>query len=185
MDAEIRILVVDDEAAERITLGEVLRLEGYQVTLAASGEEALALARAAEEPYELAILDLRLPGADGLQVLEGIRQLSPETVAILITGYGTLETAVQALRKGAFDFLLKPCPVDEVLKAAETGKLQEVFGSGTAAVVSPVGQIKYGDRAVTVGNGQVGPLAKRFYTAITDIQYGRAADPKGWVVPVV
>jgi branched-chain amino acid aminotransferase len=74
--------------------------------------------------------------------------------------------------------------IDEVLKASETGKLQEVFGSGTAAVISPVGQIKYGDRAVTVGNGQVGPLAKRFYTAITDIQYGRAKDPKGWIVSI-
>jgi branched-chain amino acid aminotransferase len=74
--------------------------------------------------------------------------------------------------------------IDELLKAGETGRLQEVFGSGTAAVVSPVGQIKYGDRAVSVGSGQVGPLAKRFYTAITDIQYGRAADPKDWVVSI-
>jgi DNA-binding response OmpR family regulator len=114
--ADTRILVVDDEAAERITLGEVLRLEGYHVTLAASGEEALAIAQK-EDPFELAILDLRLPGIDGMQVLDGVRQQSPDTVVILITGYGTLETAIQALRKGAYDFLLKPCPVDEVLAA--------------------------------------------------------------------
>jgi len=113
---EIRILVVDDEAAERITLGEVLRLEGYHVTLAASGEEALAIVR--QEPmFDLAILDLRLPGMDGLQVLDGVRRISSETIVILITGYGTLETAVQALRKGAYDFLLKPSPVEEVLVA--------------------------------------------------------------------
>jgi len=113
---DIRILVVDDEAAERITLGEVLRLEGYHVTLAASGEQALAIVR--QEPvFDLAILDLRLPGMDGLQVLDGIRRISSETIVILITGYGTLETAVQALRKGAYDFLLKPSPVEEVLVA--------------------------------------------------------------------
>ncbi len=113
---DIRILVVDDEAAERITLGEVLRLEGYHVTLAASGEQALAIVR--QEPtFDLVILDLRLPGMDGLQVLDGIRRISTETVVILITGYGTLETAVQALRKGAYDFLLKPSPVEEVLEA--------------------------------------------------------------------
>jgi DNA-binding response OmpR family regulator len=113
---DIRILVVDDEAAERITLGEVLRLEGYHVTLAASGEQALAIVR--QEPmFDLAILDLRLPGMDGLQVLDGIRRISAETIVILITGYGTLETAVQALRKGAYDFLLKPSPVEEVLVA--------------------------------------------------------------------
>ena len=67
--ADTRILVVDDEAAERITLGEVLRLEGYHVTLAASGEEALAIAQK-EDPFELAILDLRLPGIDGMRLAE-------------------------------------------------------------------------------------------------------------------
>ncbi len=113
---DTRILVVDDETAERVTLGEVLRLEGYRVSLAASGEQALAMVRQ-EPPFDLAILDLRLPGMDGLQVLDGIRRTSAETIVILITGYGTLETAVQALRKGAYDFLLKPCPVEEVLAA--------------------------------------------------------------------
>jgi two-component system KDP operon response regulator KdpE len=116
MHQNIRILIVDDETAERITLGEVLRLEGYQITLAASGEEALTIVRQ-KDTFDLAILDLRLPGIDGLQVLDGIHQVSPETIVILITGYGTLETAIQALRKGAYDFLLKPCPVDEVLSA--------------------------------------------------------------------
>ncbi len=111
---EVRILVVEDEAAERISLGEVLRLEGYRVKLAGSGEEALHLVQK-EAPFDLAILDLRLPGIDGLQVLDGIRRASPDTVVILITGYGTMEVVIQALRKGAFDFLLKPCPVHEVL----------------------------------------------------------------------
>jgi DNA-binding response OmpR family regulator len=117
METKAEILIVDDEATERITLGEVLRLEGYQVTLAASGEEALALTRKQDASFDIAVLDLRLPGIDGLQVLDGIRQLSQDTVVILITGYGTLETAISALRKGAYDFLLKPCPVDEVLEA--------------------------------------------------------------------
>ena len=118
MNEETRILIVDDEAAERITLGEVLRLEGYKVTLAASGEEALTIARQ-NSPFHIAILDLRLPGIDGMQVLDGIRQISSDTIVMLITGYGTLETAISALRKGAYDFLLKPCPVEEVLSAVK------------------------------------------------------------------
>ena len=118
MDEQAKILIVDDEAAERITLGEVLRLEGHEVTLAASGEEALKMARQ-ESPFDIAILDLRLPGIDGMQVLDGIRQISSDTIVMLITGYGTLETAISALRKGAYDFLLKPCPVDEVLSAVK------------------------------------------------------------------
>jgi DNA-binding response OmpR family regulator len=117
---EARLLVVDDEAAERITLGEVLRLEGYQVSLAASGEEAL---ESVEEqpPFDVVILDLKLPGIDGLQVLESIHEDYPNTIIILITGYATLETALQAMRKGAYDYLLKPCPVEEILAAVHNG----------------------------------------------------------------
>jgi two-component system KDP operon response regulator KdpE len=135
MDTYAKILIVDDEAAERITLGELLRLEGYQVTLAATGEEALTLSRSQSSPYDIAILDLRLPGIDGLQVLDGIRQISEETVVILITGYGTLETAINALRKGAYDFLLKPCPVDEVLSAVRRALSELKAGRHRRALV--------------------------------------------------
>ncbi len=135
MENQANILIVDDEAAERITLGEVLRLEGYQVTLAASGEEALTLANKQSEAFDIAILDLRLPGIDGLQVLEGIRQISDSTVVILITGYGTLETAINAMRKGAYDFLLKPCPVDEVLGAVQRALSELKVGRHRRALV--------------------------------------------------
>ncbi len=74
--------------------------------------------------------------------------------------------------------------IDEVLAAHEAGKLQEIFGSGTAAVISPVGDIRYGDISITVAGGKVGPLAKRLFKAITDIQYGRAEDPMGWIEAV-
>jgi branched-chain amino acid aminotransferase len=97
----------------------------------------------------------------------------------------TRDSVLQLGRMWGLKVAERRISIDELLKAGETGRLQEVFGSGTAAVVSPVGQIKYGDRSITVGNGQVGPLAKRFYTAITDIQYGRTENPKGWMVPVV
>ena len=96
----------------------------------------------------------------------------------------TRDTVLQLGRMWGLKVSERRIGIDELLKANESGKLQEVFGSGTAAVISPVGQIKYGDRLVTVGDGRVGPLSQRFYTAITDIQYGRAEDPKGWVVPV-
>lgn len=114
------VLIIDDEAAERITLGEALRLENYHVTLAASGEEALSLTRD-EVPFDLVILDLKLPGIDGLQVLETLHEAKPDVVVILITGYATLETAIEALRKGAYDYLLKPCPVKDILTAARAG----------------------------------------------------------------
>ena len=118
--ADAHILIVDDETAERVTLGEVLRLESFHVSLAGSGEEALNLL-AQGETFDLVILDLRLPGLNGLQVLERLHKLNPETLVILITGYGTLETAIQAMRNGAYDYLLKPCPVEDILATVRRG----------------------------------------------------------------
>ena len=74
--------------------------------------------------------------------------------------------------------------IDEVMDAHDVGPLKEIFGSGTAAVISPVGELKYGDTVITVGDGKVGPLAHRFFQAIQDIQYGNTEGPHGWVEPV-
>ena len=74
--------------------------------------------------------------------------------------------------------------IDEVIDAHAAGRLKEVFGAGTAAVISPVGQIKYGDQVITKNDNQAGPVAQKYYNAITDIQDGKAEDPLGWVVAV-
>jgi branched-chain amino acid aminotransferase len=70
------------------------------------------------------------------------------------------------------------------MKAHASGSLQEIFGSGTAAVISPVGELKCGDTVLAVGNGSVGPMAHRFFKTLTDIQYGKAKDPMEWIEPV-
>jgi len=74
--------------------------------------------------------------------------------------------------------------IAQVLEAHESGALQEIFGSGTAAVISPVSHLAWRDKVITVGDGGVGPMAHKLYDAITDIQYGRAEDPFGWIVAV-
>ena len=74
--------------------------------------------------------------------------------------------------------------IDEVMDAHASGRLTEIFGSGTAAVISPVGELKYGDKVITVGDGKVGPMANKLYRAIVDIQYGKAEDPLGWIEKV-
>ncbi len=71
--------------------------------------------------------------------------------------------------------------IDDLIDAHDSGKLQEIFGSGTAAVISPVGEMKYGDRVINISSGKVGPMANRLYQAITDIQYGRTEDTQGWI----
>jgi DNA-binding response OmpR family regulator len=115
-----RIMVVDDEAVARVSLAEIFRLEGYQVATAASGEEALSLLNKSG-PFDLMVVDLKMPGMDGLQVTQAVRKRSPGTVIILLTAFATLETAVQAIRQGAHDYLLKPCPIPEILESVRGG----------------------------------------------------------------
>lgn len=113
-------MVVDDEAVARVSLAEILRLEGYQIATAASGEEALSLLNKSD-PFDLMVLDIKMPGMDGLELTEAVQRQSPGTVIILLTAFGTLETAIQAIRQGAHDYLLKPCPIPDVLESVRKG----------------------------------------------------------------
>jgi DNA-binding response OmpR family regulator len=104
--SDARILVVDDEPNIRFFLERVLSKEGYEVMTAASGEESLAVVR--NEGLDLVLLDLKLDDMSGLDVLETLHQEKPGTAVIILTGYASLETAVEALRHGADDYLYKP-----------------------------------------------------------------------------
>jgi DNA-binding NtrC family response regulator len=104
---------VDDEMLIRDTLAEYLGQEGYAVVACGAAEEALA--KAAEQRFDVAICDVQLPGMDGLQLLERLHRLSPETFVLLITAYATVENAVEAFQRGAHDYLMKPLLLEEVL----------------------------------------------------------------------
>lgn len=107
------ILIVDDEEDIRTSLGGILEDEGYQVLAAADGAEAIEIAR--EEIPDLVLLDIWMPGLDGIQTLEQIKQLSSEMTVVMMSGHGTIETAVRATRLGAFDFIEKPFSLDKLL----------------------------------------------------------------------
>ncbi len=107
------ILVVDDEPLIRDTLAEYLGQEGFAVVACGSAEEALARTR--ERRFDVALCDVQLPGMDGLQLLERLHRVSPETFVLLITAYATVENAVEAFQRGAHDYLMKPILLDEVL----------------------------------------------------------------------
>jgi DNA-binding NtrC family response regulator len=108
------ILVVDDEPLIRDTLTEYLTQEGFAVTGCASAEEALPLA--AERPFDVALCDVQLPGMDGIALLDRLLKVSPQTLVLLITAFGTVESAVEAFHRGAHDYLMKPIILDEVLE---------------------------------------------------------------------
>jgi len=107
------ILVADDEAAIRESLSEVLREEKYEVVEAADGLAAIKALQ--ERDFDLIVADLRMPGADGIEVLRRTREMAPQTLVILVTAYASLETAVEALRQGAHDYIIKPLIFEDVL----------------------------------------------------------------------
>ena len=113
------ILVVDDELPMRESLQEILELEGFQVSQAESGETALALLE--QTPVDLMLLDLKMKGMDGLQTTEAAKHLAPDTVIIMLTAHGTLESAIGAMRYGAFDYLLKPAAVPDIIASVQRG----------------------------------------------------------------
>ncbi len=111
------ILVADDEPGVRESLAEVLRDAGYTVATASDGSAAL---RAIDEQdFAVVVTDLRMPGADGLAVLERAREVSPQTVVIVMTAHGSIESAVEALRAGAADYILKPVLFEDLLAKVE------------------------------------------------------------------
>ncbi len=112
MNDSIRILVVDDEASQRELVSGYLKKQGFEVFTAAGGESALELFRQA--PMELILTDQRMPGLSGLDLLKAAREINPETQVIVMTAYGSVETAVEAMRDGAADYVAKPLNLDEL-----------------------------------------------------------------------
>jgi two-component system NtrC family response regulator/two-component system response regulator AtoC len=106
------ILLVDDDAAFRHVMAGELRRLGYEVQTAASGEEAVARTERTEP--EIVLLDLQMPGMDGLDTLKAIRARLPAAEIIMLTGHGSIDTAIESIRVGAFDYAIKPCPLDEL-----------------------------------------------------------------------
>ena len=125
--ANARILVVDDDEIVLTSLSEFLRLEGYAVDTAKSFQEASAHLAAAE--YQLAIADVSMPEVDGFELLKMIRNRYPETAVIMVTGYGTIEDAVEAMRRGAFDYLTKPIIDDEIKMTVEKALKQQMLSA--------------------------------------------------------
>jgi DNA-binding NtrC family response regulator len=107
-----RILVVDDEPAMRESLKDWLMEDGYEVGLAESGQEAIAMAR--EKDWEVIMLDLKMPVMDGLEALHKLKKINPDAEILMMTAYATVDTAIQAMKEGAFDYLTKPFDPDEV-----------------------------------------------------------------------
>jgi DNA-binding NtrC family response regulator len=112
--AEYRVLLVDDEEEFVSALSERLMLRGIEVDSALNGEEALASLK--EKEFEVVILDVMMPGLGGLEVLRQIKSTYPNTQVILLTGHGSTREGIEGMRLGAFDYLIKPVDIEEMLE---------------------------------------------------------------------
>src|SRR5882724_1678417 len=108
-----RLLIVDDEAAQLRALSDTLRMEGYDTQGFASGRQALEILSAGK--FDLLLTDLMMPEMDGIALINAVKQIDPTLGAIVMTGHGTIDTAVQAMQEGAFDYILKPFKLNVIL----------------------------------------------------------------------
>jgi len=153
------LLVVDDEDVARQSLTDILKLEGYNVASASNGQAAVEYVRT--HPIDLMIVDLRMPGMDGLEVVQVVNQIAPDTEVVLLTAFASTESAVQALRLRIHDYLMKPAPPAQVIATVKKGlarrsaKLQAKSNSGEISEIDE-GAVEY-----TLNDGTVVDLSRR------------------------
>ncbi len=107
------MLLVDDEDDFRTTLANRLKLRKVDITDVASGNEAIELVR--QKSFDVAIIDVKMPGIDGIETLKQIKQLQPDIEIVMLTGHASIESGMEAMKLGAYDYVMKPCDIDELL----------------------------------------------------------------------
>ena len=112
MESQGKLLIVDDELSVRDSLGKWFREEGYEIGTAESASDALT--RMAENKWDLALLDIKMRGTDGIELQRRLHEMDPDLIVIMMTGYASVETAVAALKNGAYDYVSKPLDPDEI-----------------------------------------------------------------------
>ena len=167
------ILVVDDEKAARKSLADILRLEGYDVTAVEDGPNALKLLE--DQAFDLMLLDIRMPGMDGIEVMQKSLEISSDMQIIMLTAHGSMESAIEALRYGAHDYLIKPSSPQEILSSvagamarhAEAQRKRLLLGQMETSLqqlkdVEGVSQTNVaGQRVIALPDGVMVDLARR------------------------
>jgi two-component system, response regulator RegA len=155
------LLLVDDDVTLRERLATALRARGFEVRTAGDYVQALALARA--ESPELAVVDLRMPGPSGLELLRDLKAIDSETRIVVLTGYGSIATTVDAMRLGALHYLQKPADADEILAAFERGQGPPLSASSTEFEVPSLDRVRWEhiSRVLADSGGNVSEAARK------------------------
>ncbi len=162
MREQPKVLVVDNEQSVVVTIKAILQLDGYDVATTTSGAQARAMVRDVE--YDLVLIDLRLDDGDGMDLLKAVRERYPETVTIVLTGYASLESAIQALRAGSYDYLVKPSEVEELRSTVARGIERRRLGQELRARVA---ELERANREIADVNSS---LQRRIDGATTELK---------------
>ncbi|MDY6863796.1 MAG: response regulator, partial [Thermodesulfobacteriota bacterium] len=127
----VSILVVDDELSMRELLEIILTKEGYHVTTASNGKEALGLCK--QNAFDIILTDIRMPKVDGFGILSQVKEISPESDVIMITAYGSMESAMESMKSGAQDYITKPFDVEEIKRAIKNALNRKLPGTNEQA----------------------------------------------------
>ena len=124
--AGLRVLLVDDEVVFTENMASLLTTRGYQVTAANNGQSAIQALE--EKEFDVVVLDLKMPGMDGMATLKEIKKLGLFTETLILTGHGAVDTALEAVKLGAYDYLTKPCEIDELTEKIEGARKKKDNG---------------------------------------------------------
>jgi DNA-binding NtrC family response regulator len=118
MPSNAKVLIVDDEERFRITLRKLLSANGLETNAVGSGREAIEELK--QQPYDVILLDVKMPEMDGIEALAELKKISKNVEVIILTGHASVDVAVEIMRLGGYEYLLKPCPMDELLAKIES-----------------------------------------------------------------
>jgi len=121
LNKQIRVLIADDEESFALNLKRLLEARGFQISIVFDGLQAVETIYTGPE-FDIVVLDVKMPGMDGISALEKIKAFAPDIEVIMLTGHATLSSGIQAIRKGAFDYLMKPCDIEDV-----SDKIREAY----------------------------------------------------------
>ena len=139
MSTHGKLLIVDDELSVRDSLGKWFREEGYEVGTAENANEALT--RLAEQRWDAALVDIKMHGTDGIELQRRMHEVDPELIVIIMTGYASVETAVTALKNGAYDYVTKPLDPDEIAHLMEKALAHKRTAAGEVRLRETVAEV--------------------------------------------
>src|SRR5574340_1318770 len=139
MNTKANLLVVDDELIVRDSLDKWFREEGYDVTVADSAQDALT--KMGSQRFDLSLVDIKMPGTDGIELQRRLHEIDPELIVIIMTGYASVETAVQALKNGAYDYVTKPFDPEDISHVVKNALAHRSAEREAARLKETVGEV--------------------------------------------